>query len=473
MSIVSLSAVEAFVLRSDIIDRSKRLSCKSGKKDVESPWAKARLQQFLQFQYQLEYGDVLEQGIPFCAPPQYKDAPAMHLDGIVWWDEHHRKVILGHVSKFENRVAMLDGVATAVGEGGVLPAKSHNTVTKYAKEARGLFGVAVVNGVGMKAAPFTYTNRLVVGIKRWNAEQDAELVRVQSLGKAWGVAGAGYVQRYGDEWQDRVKETVNKQYCSIMELIDHMIAESEKLYKGTKYEKTFLMFHDALSTYFETEAQAYMKHRGYKDRMVRCYGDTNSDIKRYQNKLVGDTPELCPLDAHLFSDYKRSVAMHCSLTSVYDINDPQRFHFGTPDQVWSTLTRVWEVSPTPDRVREDIMAIRGRIGKIIEYRGAICPDVEFRGLRNGRRYIAMKNDNIILHQKPRQAARKNTLANYKLICHPNCIRAMEMLVNPAAVTAAEAAYAATVINLDDEAERNPPGDEIEDDAEPTEEDSDA
>ena len=40
------------------------------------------------------------------------------------------------------------------------------TVTKYAKEARGLFGVAVVNGVGMKAAPFNYTNRLVVGMKR-------------------------------------------------------------------------------------------------------------------------------------------------------------------------------------------------------------------------------------------------------------------------------------------------------------------
>jgi len=336
-----------------------------------------------------------------------------------------------------------------------------------------LFGVAVVNGVGMKAAPFTYTNRLVVGMKAYEGHVTAELARVRLLKGQWGAVGVGYAERYPETWQDEVKKVANKKYCSIKELIDHMISESKKLYTGTKSENTFLIFHDALSAYFEKGAQEYIKSLGFKDRLVRCYGNTNSDIKRYQHKLVGDSPELCPLDAHLFSDYKRSVAMHCSLTSVYDINDPQRFHFGTPDQVRSTLTRVWEVIPTPARVKEDIMAIRGRIGKIIEYRGAICPDVEFRGLRNGRRYIAMKNDNIILHQKPRQAARKNTLANYKLICHPNCIRAMEMLVNPAAVTAAEAAYAATVINLDDEAERNPPGDEIEDDAEPTEEDSDA
>jgi len=127
---VSLSAVQGFILRSDIIDRSRRLSTKSGKKDVGSPWAKARLNQFLQFQHQLAYGDSKEHGIPFCVPPQYADAAPMHLDAIVWWDEHHRKVILGHVPKFENRVALKDGVATAIAESGILSAKMHNTVTK-------------------------------------------------------------------------------------------------------------------------------------------------------------------------------------------------------------------------------------------------------------------------------------------------------------------------------------------------------
>ena len=102
---------------------------------------------------------------------------------------------------------------------------------------------------------------------------------------------------------------------------------------------------------------------------------------RYQNKLVGDALEFCPLDAHLFSDYKRSVAMHCSPTSVYEHGDVQRLNIGAPDQVWSTLQRVWGVSPTPDRVKEDILAICGRIGKTIVFQGSLCPDEELRGLR--------------------------------------------------------------------------------------------
>jgi len=461
MNIVSLSAVEGFVLRSDIIDRSRRLSTKSGKKDVDSPWARARLNQFQQIKYQLEYGDAVENGAAFCTPPWYKEAPPMHLDGIVWWDEHHRKVILGHVSKYENRVAVdAHGVPTAVSDGGVLPKKMPNTVTKYAKEARGLFGVAVVDGIGSKAVPFDYTNRKVVGMKAYDGHVAAELERVRPLRGLWGVAGAGYAERYKDTWQDEVKKTVNKDHCSIKELIDHMVSESNKLYKATKYENTFFIFHDALSTYFEFAAQQYINSIGFHNRIVRCYGDTNKDagIKRYQHKLVGDTPEFCPLDAHLFSDYKRSVAMHCSLTSVYPITDKQRFHFGTPKQVWSTLTRVWEVSPTPDRVKEDIMAMRGRIAKIIEHRGALCPDEEFRGLRNGRRYVALNNPLITLRQKPRASARKETLAEYKFICHSHCIRAMEMLVNPELVDAAEVAYAGTVMNMDHADECEPPDD---------------
>ena len=132
-----------------------------------------------------------------------------------------------------------------------------------------------------------------------------------------------------------------------------------------------------------------------------------------QGKLVGKTLELCPLlDAHLFSDFKHSVAMHCSLTSMYEHGDVQRFNFGTPDQIWSTLERVWKVSPTPDRVKEDILVNRERTCKIIEFPGALCPDEEFRGLRNGRRYVSLMNANIILQQKPRKSGRKSTLANY-------------------------------------------------------------
>tara|TARA_B100002003_G_C14141283_1_gene548788 strand:- start:608 stop:2329 length:1722 start_codon:yes stop_codon:yes gene_type:complete len=456
MTAVSLSTVQAFIQRSEIIHRSKRLSIKSGNKDETSPWAKARLQQCLQLEFQFQYGNCLENGIPFCVPPEYKDAPPMYIDGIVWWDEHHRKVILGHMAKTENRVAMLDGTPTAPKDGGTFPDKSPNSVPKYADEARGLFGVALVEDQGMRAEPYNYTGRTVVGMKRYEEERQNELSRVLPLKGQWGAAGAGYKERYTDagEWQVKLNEAVNNTYCSIKELIDHMVEESKKLYNGTKHENTFFIFHDALSAYFEKTAQDYIKSIGFKDRMFRCYGDTNKAVRRYQNKLVGNSPELCPLDAHLFSDYRRSITTHCSLTSLYATDDSTRFLFGTPMQAWSSLTRVWTVVPTPVRIKQDILAITGRIGKLIDFNGALCPDEEFRGLRNGRRYQAMRTGKE-LKNKPRDTSRKETLVYQNIPCHPDCYRAKEMLIRPEAVAAAQRAYAEAIIDINNAGEPEP------------------
>ena len=456
MTAVSLSTIQAFIQRSDIIHRSKRLSIKSGNKDENSPWAKARFRQCLQLEFQFQYGNSLDEGIPFVVPPEYKDTPPMYIDGIVWWDEHHRKVILGHMAKTENRIAMVDGVPTSPQDGGTFAEKSPNTVPKYSDEARGLFGVALVNDEGKRAEPYNYTGRTVVGMKRFEEERQKELARVLPLKGQWGAVGAGYKERYAEagEWEVKLNEVVNSKYCSIKELIDHMIHESKKLYEGTKYEKTFFIFHDALSAYFEKSAQDYIKGIGFKDRMFRCYGDTNKAIRRYQNKLVGNSPELCPLDAHLFSDYKRSITTHCSLTSLYATDDPSRFLFGTPKQAWSSITRVWTVVPTADRIKQDILAITERIRKLIDYKGALCPDEEFRGLRNGRRYQAMLTDKE-LKNKPRAASRKETLVFQNIPIHPDCIRAKEMLIDPGAVAAAERAYAEAIIDMTNAGEPEP------------------
>ena len=59
LPIVSWSAVQGFIQRSSIIDRSKRLTKKSGKDDPNSPWAMARLEQALQLRYQLDSDNLL------------------------------------------------------------------------------------------------------------------------------------------------------------------------------------------------------------------------------------------------------------------------------------------------------------------------------------------------------------------------------------------------------------------------------
>jgi hypothetical protein len=184
---LSWSAVQGFVQRSGVIDRSRRQYKKSGKDDLNSPWAKARVQQCTQFKKQIELGllpatsEEVVQSIADGLPP-------IHVNAIAWWDENHKKVVLGHTAKFENRVARnrFDGTPTPVQFGGVLPPKSMRTAVKFAGEARGCFGCAVVEGAdgitrGVKAVPYEYTGKFVIGMKEWVASRDAEMRCVMPL----------------------------------------------------------------------------------------------------------------------------------------------------------------------------------------------------------------------------------------------------------------------------------------------------
>jgi hypothetical protein len=67
---------------------SRRLTKKSGSDDVETAWAKARLDQAKQIKAQLAF--VGTEGVS-----------RLYLDGVVLWHEFHMKVRLGHASKYE------------------------------------------------------------------------------------------------------------------------------------------------------------------------------------------------------------------------------------------------------------------------------------------------------------------------------------------------------------------------------------
>ena len=59
-----------------------------------------------------------------------------------------------------------------------------------------------------------------------------------------------------------------KRIC-VKELIDHVIAESDALYAGTKYATTYFIYHDALTAWWEKEAQDYLEPRGFKKSRLR------------------------------------------------------------------------------------------------------------------------------------------------------------------------------------------------------------
>jgi hypothetical protein len=164
----------------------------------------------------------------------------------------------------------------------------------------------------------------------------------------------------------------------------HVIDESVKAFEGTSRANTFSIFHDGLSAWWESEAQAYLASRGFANRQIR--NTTANKGTRYEHKIVGDSPEMCrALDSHGFADLKAGLITYASFTSLYPADDPRRFHLGTPPQLLASIQRTWRVTPTSKRIVEDIELLPEVLNKIIESRGCVVQDEEFRGLRSGRR----------------------------------------------------------------------------------------
>ena len=99
-------------------------------------------------------------------------------------------------------------------------------------------------------------------------------------------------------------------------------------------------------------------------------------------RLVGDTPELCPLDSNLFSDYEYAMAQNVAFTADLEHNYPEKFLLGTPAEVQDTMMRTWAMCPTCERIVQDILRIPDALKDII---AAHCAKVPERDNRRGRR----------------------------------------------------------------------------------------
>jgi hypothetical protein len=214
------------------------------------------------------------------------------------------------------------------------------------------------------------------------------------------------------------------------ELVDHVIDESERVYKGTVAEGKFSIFHDCLLQWWTPKAQEFMKARGYEHRQLRILPPTCAKVNtRYRWKLVGDSPELCRgLDSHGFADLDAAVTLNCSLATYYPKGHAMRekWNLGNVDALWNCMAETWmKCAPTSDRIAEDIMKIVPVLDKIIEAKGGVVPD-EF--YRTGRRWRRV-DDKGDCTRKPGVRQRKGTLAAKPY--HPDLAAAYKALVNPA------------------------------------------
>lgn len=444
---ISYSAVRRYVEHSPYIVHSRRKIRKSGKEDALTLWARARTAFAAQLQEQLELGLLTEAE----RDARMSEFPAIYLDGIAWWDEHHKKIILGHTSVNEFRIYRNDaGVAALPSEGGKLAKLSPQVSVKYAGEARMLFGVAMVKGAdgkttGEKAAPFGYTGCQIVGIPAFEKAKAAEMARVRTLKRQ----AFDYEVKYGKGTEAlsealRMKLRTLKIIC-ITELIDHVISESTRLYAGTERASTFWIFHDGLTAWWEPAAQAYIASKGFKDRQLRCIGSTNAD-NRYAGKLPGDSPEICrALDSFGFAHLAYSVRIHTALTSILAPEDPGRFSMGTPDQVESTLRRCWDVAPSSEQIIADIQGFPRVLQKIIDAKGCVVPDECLRSGRRERR----ADDAGDLTSRKRVRQRVATFTDVAL--HRSCYPILDLMAGDDFTAIADVVDAAGDDDFDDRA----------------------
>jgi hypothetical protein len=139
---------------------------------------------------------------------------------------------------------------------------------------------------------------------------------------------------------------------SIKDLTDHVIAEGNRVYKEMTREHTLLIYHDHLKIWWEKESQEYLKtlpcpiqgspSRTWQDRQIKISGDKNNGkvAKRYSNYSPGDSPELMPLDNHLFANLQEGAGKNVALTYHIRDEDPNatlKYSFATPRKVFTSL----------------------------------------------------------------------------------------------------------------------------------------
>ena len=75
---------------------------------------------------------------------------------------------------------------------------------------------------------------------------------------------------------------------SIKVLIDHVIAEGNRLFPDTRYADTWVIY--ALPQWWETAAQKYLASKGFAERQWRARGERHGTISK---QPIMDAEALC------------------------------------------------------------------------------------------------------------------------------------------------------------------------------------
>jgi hypothetical protein len=417
----TLKSSLSFYTDSDIRAIPRR---KTGKKDKESAWAKARLATATQMKQQVALGKKIDAGdlLLSDAMKECRDKnapPPLWIDGTVFADENHVEVQLGsggnHKGSFRGTqyrysVNPTTGALQRKKDGGVWPARKHRMVAKYPEQARACYGVAVPIQNGQEKPqmmePWSYTGQKMVSMKVWKQKLKLEQTYRRNMkARGWDkFRGENpYLERYGKEqWEEEIAKSPRmRQLGNVRCLMDHIIAEGTKMFADSPRKDSWMLYHDHLSIWWEKQSQAHLKSlpcpiegwesRTWWDRQIKICGDNNNLVhKRYKNCLPGDGPEFMPLDNHLFGDLQEGASKNVALTSFLHKNDERKYSFATPKKVYSALQRTIKAGvPTPKRIAEDCKRVfEETLDRVIAAEGTYIEDGTNKSSRHGVRGAA-------------------------------------------------------------------------------------
>ena len=397
---------------------------KTGKKDKSSPWAKARFAITEQMQEQVKLGEAIEKGEKALADCSADNPPPVWKDGILFVDENHAQQQIGgagHSSSFSRlqyRVAMDPNTGTLASEssGGRMPSRRSRVIPKFPQEARGAYGCATptVNGERQPVfmETFDYTGKKLLSKKDWNKAVKKELRhRKKAKRGAWVQYKSEdnpYLSRFGTDWEKRINNTPGSKcnkYASASHLVNHIISEGKRIFGTTNRANTWMIYHDALAILWEANTVEYLKslkcpivgnpNRTWFDRFIKICGKYNDQVDaRYRNCLPGDSPELMPLDCHLFADIKEGVARNIALSFWMEKDDPMKYDASTPQKLFQSIQRTIAAGcPSKRRILEDCDRIFDEtLERIQEKDGVYIEDnsKRIRPIRHGVRAAAMR-----------------------------------------------------------------------------------
>ena len=93
--------------------------------------------------------------------------------------------------------------------------------------------------------------------------------------------------RYGDNWEVEIQKC--KEFNSIIcvkELVRHINEKTKQAYQGTKYEDTYLFYHDALSQMTDRDCVEWMREEGILSHWTRPVLGLNDCIEIEINGTV-------------------------------------------------------------------------------------------------------------------------------------------------------------------------------------------